>query len=68
VPIIPKDVMQLLVNLESMTQKIIDSEAATTKTITEVRAGLKTGDVNKLSGYADELKAVTKTLTAVLPK
>ncbi len=67
-PIIPKDVMQLLVDLESMTQKIIDSEAATTRTITEVRSGLKTGDVNKLSGYADELKAVTKTLTDVLPK
>jgi len=67
-PIIPKDVMQLLVNLESMTQKIIDGEAATSKTITEVRAGLKTGDVNKLSGYTDELKAMTKTLTAVLPK
>ena len=67
-PIIPKDVKQLLVDLESMTQKIIDSEAATTRTITEVRSGLKTGDVNKLSGYADELKAVTKTLTDVLPK
>jgi hypothetical protein len=68
VPIIPKDVMQLLVNLESMTQKIIDSEAATTKTITEVRTGLKTGDVSKLNGHADQLKAVTKTLTDMLPK
>jgi hypothetical protein len=68
VPIIPKDVMQLLENLESMTQKIIDSEAATAKTITEVRTGLKTGDVSKLNGHADELKAMTKTLTDMLPK
>jgi hypothetical protein len=67
-PLIPKDVMQLLVNLESMTQKIIDSETATTKTITEVRTGLKTGDVSKLNGHADQLKAVTKALTDMLPK
>ena len=40
-PLIPKNVMQLLVNLESITQKIIDNEAATSRTITDVRSGLK---------------------------
>jgi len=67
-PIIPKNIMDLLVNLESITQKIIDNEATTSKTITDVRSGLNTGDVNKIRGHADQLKAVTKSLTAMLPK
>ena len=67
-PIIPKNVMDLLVSLESMTQKIIDNEAATSKTITDVRSGLNTGDVNMIRGHADQLKTVTKTLTDMLPK
>src|SRR5512142_2336476 len=32
-PIIPKNVLDMLINLESITQKIIDSSAATGKTI-----------------------------------
>lgn len=67
-PIIPKNVMQMLVNLESMTQKIIDNETTTAKTITDVQSGLKTGDVNKIQGHAGQLQAVTKTITAMLPK
>src|SRR5262245_59963198 len=47
-PIIPKNIVDLLINLESMTQKIIDNEAKTTKTISDVQIGLKTGDVNKI--------------------
>src|SRR5690606_38569445 len=46
-PVVPKNVMQLLVNMESITQKIIDNETNTSKTITEVQSGLKTSDVNK---------------------
>jgi hypothetical protein len=67
-PIIPKNVMELLVSLESITQKIIDNDVATAKTITDVRSGLNTGDVNKIRGHADQLKNVTKTITAMLPK
>lgn len=67
-PVVPKNVMQLLVNLESITQKIIDNEAATTKTITDVNAGLKTGDANKLKAHAGQLQAVTKTITSIIPK
>ncbi len=67
-PIIPKNVMDLLTNLESITQKIIDNEATTSKTITDVQAGLKTGDVTKIQGHAGQLQAVTKSLTAILPK
>lgn len=67
-PIIPANIKQLLTNLESVTQKIIDNEASTTKTITDVQSGLRTGDVNKIQGHAGKLQAVTKTLTAMLPK
>ena len=67
-PVIPKNVMQLLVNLESMTQKIIDNEVETTRTITDVQSGLKTGDVNKLKAHAGQLQTVTRTITAIIPK
>jgi hypothetical protein len=67
-PIVPKNVTDLLVNLEAITQKIIDNEAETSKTITDVRSGLNTGDVNKIKGHADQLKNVTKSITAILPK
>ncbi|HET7143617.1 MAG TPA: hypothetical protein VFI68_06340 [Anaerolineales bacterium] len=67
-PIIPKNIMQMLVNLESMTQKIIDNQVATSKTISDVQSGLRTGDVNKIKGHAGQLQAVTKTLTGMIPK
>jgi len=67
-PIIPKNITQLLVNLEAMTQKIIDNQVATTRTITDVQAGLKTGDVNKIKGHAGALQNVTRSITAILPK
>jgi hypothetical protein len=67
-PLIPKNIMDMLVNLESITQKIIDNEVSTSKTITDVQSGLRTGDVNKIQGHAGQLQAVTKTLTAMLPK
>ena len=67
-PIIPKNILQMLINLESITQKIIDNNLKTAKTITDVQTGLKTGDVNKIKGHAGELQNVTRTLTAILPK
>ena len=67
-PLIPKNVMQMLINLESLTQKIIDNEAATSKTITDVNSGLKTGDANKLKAHAGQLQAVTKTISSIIPK
>ena len=67
-PIVPKNVMQMLVNLESITQKIIDNETTTSKTITDVRSGLQTGDANKLKAHAGQLKEVTKAITAIIPK
>ena len=68
VPLIPKNVTQMLTNLEALTQKIIDNEASTNKTITDVRGGLQTGDVNKLKAHAGQLQNVTKTITSIIPK
>ncbi len=67
-PIIPKNILDLLIKLESITQKIIDTKAATAKTISDVQLGLKTGDVNRIKGHAGELQLVTRQLTAILPK
>lgn len=67
-PIIPKNVTDMLVNLESMTQKIIDNQASTARTITDVQGGLRSGDVSKIKGHAGELQAVTKAITGILPK
>ena len=66
-PIIPKNILQLLINLESITQKIIDSNTSTAKTITDVQSGLKTGDVNKIKGHAGQLQMLSKSLSSILP-
>lgn len=67
-PIIPKNVTDLLGNLETITQKIIDSSDKTSKTIADVNNGLKTGDAAKLKSHANEIKSMTNALTAMLPK
>lgn len=67
-PLIPKNILDMLINLESITQKIIDSKEQTTRTITDVQTGLKTGDVNRIKGHAGELQNVTRTLMSILPK
>jgi hypothetical protein len=67
-PILPKNILDMLIKLESLTQKIIDSNAATAKTISDVQIGLRTGDVNRIKGHAGELQNVTRQLTAILPK
>lgn len=68
IPVVPKNIMAMLTNLESITQKIIDNEASTKKTITDVQSGLRTGDATKIKAHAGQLQGVTKTLTAMLPK
>ena len=67
VPLIPKKVTSLLTDLEKWTQEIIDNQAKTRKTIADVKLGLKTGDVRKIQGQTNELKQVTRTLTALVP-
>jgi hypothetical protein len=67
-PIIPKNVITMLTNLEIITQKIIDSRVTTAKTISDVQSGLRTGGVNRIKGHSGELQKVTRTITAILPK
>lgn len=67
-PVVPKNVMDLLTNLESITQKIIDTQASIGKTITDVQTGLRTGDVTKLQAHAGDLKKLTQSISAILPK
>src|SRR5512136_996581 len=67
-PIIPRNVMDMLVNLERITQQIIDGQAATSKTITDVQTGLRTADVTKLQSHSDDLQNLTRNLAAILPK
>ena len=54
--------------MEKWTQKIIDNNPSTTKTIADVQSGLRTGDVTKIKAHAGELKQVTQTLNKILPK
>ena len=68
VPFIPQNVMDMLSGLERLTQQIIDSQTATSKTISDVQTGLSTGDVSKLQNHASELQNLTQTLTSILPK
>lgn len=67
-PVIPKNVTKLLVDLEKYTQKIIDNNATTSKTIKEVQGGLKSGDVSKLKGHTGDLKKLSTAVSGILPK
>ena len=67
-PLIPKNVMDMLTSLESITQQIIDSQASTTKTINDVQSGLSSGDVAKLQDHTVDLQNLTRSLIAILPK
>lgn len=68
VPIVPKNVMEMLTNLERITQRIIDNQESTSRTIADVESGLRTADVTKLQSHADDLQKLTRSLTAILPK
>ena len=67
IPLIPAKLTAFATDLEKLTQKIIDNQVATNKTITDVRSGLQTGDVSKLQSHAGELQNLTKTIGAILP-
>jgi len=68
IPLIPDRVEDLLVQMEEWTQKIIDNDEATTKTIADVQVSLRTGDVSKLQDHTGDLQKVTRALTRMLPK
>ncbi|MBE9525277.1 MAG: hypothetical protein IMY76_09265 [Chloroflexi bacterium] len=68
VPIIPDDVENLLIQMEKWTQKIIDNEKSTSKTISDIEIGLAKGDVSKIKAHSSDLRKVTRSLTAIFPK
>lgn len=67
IPLIPPKLTQFATDLEKLTQRIIDGQAAASKTITDVQAGLRTGDASKLQAHAGQLQNLTKSLSAILP-
>lgn len=67
-PLIPDKFEDLLIQMEKWTQKIIDNNQSTSKAISDVQSGLRTGDVSKIKAHAGELKQVTQTLDKILPK
>ncbi len=67
-PLVPPALLEMATNMEKITQDIIDDSAKTTKTIQDVNIGLKTGDAGRLRAHSGELKKVTQSLTAILPK
>ncbi len=67
-PLIPDKLENLLVDLEEWTQKIIDNAPKTSKALTDVTGGLRSGDVTKLQGHTGELKKVTRTISSILPQ
>lgn len=67
-PIIPDNIEKLLFKMERWTQKIIDNEKPTSKTIADVRSGLQTGNVAKIKAHSADLRKVTRSLTAIIPK
>jgi len=68
IPLIPDNIEKLLIKMERWTQKIIDNEKLTSKTIADVRSGLRTGNVAKIKAHSADLRKVTRSLTAIIPK
>ncbi len=67
-PVIPKNVTDLLIQMEAITQKIIDNSSSTSKAIADVNDGLRSGDASKLKAHAGDLQRVTQAMNAILPK
>ena len=67
IPFLPPQLLEMATTMERITQEIIDNSANTSKTISDVNIGLKTGDVARLRSHSGELKKVTQSLTSILP-
>jgi ABC-type transporter Mla subunit MlaD len=67
-PLIPKRAKDVLGDLEHLTQRVVDTQASTSRTIADVQLGLTTADVTRLRGHVGELQSMTKSLLSVLPK
>ena len=64
-PILPDKFEDLLIQMEKWTQKIIDNDQSTSKTIADVQAGLKTGDVSMIKEHTADLKKILPILSPI---
>ena len=67
IPFISDKVVDLLKDIERLTQNIIDSSDETARIIQDVDAGLRKGDMERLKAHTGDLKKVTRKLQAILP-
>ncbi len=56
VSLVPPKFLELMTKMERITQAIIDSSKNTSRAITDVNQGLKTGNVEQLRGHAVNCK------------
>jgi hypothetical protein len=68
IPLVPKQTMKTIENLQKLANNIIDVCTRADKVITDVDAGLRNADVAKLNAHTGELQQMTKTLQRVLPQ
>lgn len=68
IPLVPKQTMKTIENLQSLANNIIDICTRADQVITDVDAGLRNADVAKLNAHKGDLQNMTKTLQRVLPR
>lgn len=68
IPLVPKQTMKTIENLQKLANNIIDVCTRADKVITDVDAGLRNADVAKINAHTGELQQMTKTLQRVLPQ
>jgi hypothetical protein len=68
IPLVPKQTMKTIENLQNLANNILDICTTADKVITDVDAGLRNADVAKLNAHAGDLQTMTKSLQRVLPK
>ncbi len=67
IPFISDKIIDLLKDMERLTQQIVDGKDSAEKIIRDVDAGLRQGDMKRLQAHSDDLKKMTAKLQAILP-
>lgn len=68
IPFISDKVVEILRDMEQLTQNIIDGNDKTERIIQDVDAGLRKGDMKRLQAHSADLKRVAHKLQSILPK
>lgn len=67
VPFISDKIVDLLKDMERLTQKIIDGSDETQQVLSDVQEGLTQADIQRLKKHMGDLKSVTRKIEAVIP-